>query len=140
MKYIEVTKSEDDPMPMLDQPCRMGFGYGDMRRLQKLFNAPLIGDETTWSTSLLGRLGNQDANVISAFMAIGLANYRKKLDQEDTDKLIEAYLDGGGEMNDLVKLIRRALEAGNHIPKKKSPSDTGPTVEDTPRGPLVVRD
>ena len=139
MKHIEAIR--DDGTDMFEQPRRCGFGFGDIRRAQKVFNAPLVGDEATWKDSILGRLGSLDFNVISWLLATGLNNFsKKKLDQEDADQLIENYLDGDppGKLSDIVKLLRDALDAGRFVPKSKQDeqqqADDAPTK--TARRPL----
>lgn len=118
MKPVQCTKP--DGTPMLGQPRQMAFGSGDVRRLIRQFNAPLLGStDDTVADSLIGRLYGQDVNVIAAMLLTGLGNYNRKLDVDDIDKIIDAHLDDGGTYSDLVRLIRLALEEGNHIPKQK---------------------
>lgn len=140
MKYVEARTK--DGVDLFDRPRRIGFGYGDIRRMQTQFKAPLLGDEMTWKDSLLGRLGNLDFNVLSGFLVVGLNNYTKKtLTQEDVDGLIESYLEGTdarapGTLLELVTLVRLALETGGFVPTKKEPGTGDDDAEAKRRDPL----
>lgn len=90
---------------VLDRPRRIRFGIVDLRDLQRM----LMGSSLV---QIVRRLQELDLDAIIAALWIGLRRDDGKLKRDDIERLIQAHIDGGGTLAEIIGPLSDAFVAG----------------------------
>jgi len=140
VKFIELP-ADFDP----SRPRRMGFSFGDIKKITRALNGPLLGGTGVPGAerSVWVRLWSLDPDALSTVCYWGLFRFDPEITTEKVDELIYGYNVRTKDPMKLVSLVMDALRAGGHLPEDKDkPVAPGSSPSSPPAGssdPLAMR-
>lgn len=131
VRFIDMPP-EFDP----ERPRRMGFTYGDIKKITRGLNGPLIAGQSVPGAdrSVWVRLWSLDPDAVSTVAYWGLQRFDPDIKTEKVDDLIYRYNVYTEDPYALIGLIVKALQIGGHLPK-----DQDKPVEAKDKDPLGRR-
>lgn len=135
VKFIDLPE-DFDPR----RPRRMGFSFGDVKKIARALNGPLIGTVNMPGAehAVTVRLFALDFEAISVVAYWGLFRFDGEITTEKTEELIADYNVRKQDPYEFVNLLMKALRAGGHLPKDKDEPLRGSSV--APLAPMATRD
>lgn len=122
-KAVEIT---------LDRARRIGYTWRDASDLSRRTGGLTM-------QGMLTRLAEMDPTAINLFLWIGLRNFDRGLTLEQTEGIVQKWIDEGNRPTDILTMILNALEDGGVIRIRKREDEPGSegdgAAESPPLGP-----
>lgn len=109
LNYVEIE---------LDRPRKIRFSIPDLRDLQRRLNGLSL-------VQIVRRLQDLDLDVLVPALWAGLRREDPKLRPDDVEQLIQAHIDGGGNLGQIIGPLSDAFVAGAGLERKSAEDGEG---------------